>query len=262
MPIRSPTRGRDHRPVEPTCVGDHPDTDAAARPGVGEPLRVGSFRFWFVDQRWEWSDEVSRMHGYEPGSVVPTTELVLSHKHPDDRTPVQELLNRAWHSGRSFSSRHRLLDTAGDVHKVIVVADRTVDEDGAVVGTAGYYIDLTATLHENRQEVLDEALPKVVESRAAIEQAKGALMLVYGISTEQAFHLLRWRSQQTNTKVRVLAEQLVAEFHTLTVSGALRSEFDHLFLTVHQRIPPSTPHNGATTDAIDDRQQVPLKMLL
>ena len=90
------------------------------------------------------------MHGYVPGSVVPTTELVLSHKHPEDRTPVQELLDRARHSGRSFSSRHRL-DTAGKVHNVIVVADRMVDEAGAVVGTAGYYIDLTATLDENRQ---------------------------------------------------------------------------------------------------------------
>lgn len=96
------------------------------------------------------------MHGYVPGSVVPTTELVLSHKHPEDRTPVQELLDRARHSGRSFSSRHRLLDTAGKVHNVIVGADRMVDEAGAVVGTAGYYIDLTATLDENRQEVLDE----------------------------------------------------------------------------------------------------------
>ena len=34
---------------------------------------------------------------------------------------------------------------------LIVVADRMVDEAGAVVGTAGYYIDLTATLDENRQ---------------------------------------------------------------------------------------------------------------
>ena len=96
------------------------------------------------------------MHGYVPGSVVPTTELVLSHKHPEDRTPVQELLDRARHSGRSFSSRHRLLDTAGKVHNVIVVADRMVDEAGAVVGKAGSYIDLTATLDENRQEVLDD----------------------------------------------------------------------------------------------------------
>ncbi|ETW21797.1 hypothetical protein MGAST_23670 [Mycobacterium gastri 'Wayne'] len=64
------------------------------------------------------------MHGYEPGSVVPTTKLLLSHKHPDDRAHVQDLL-------------------------------------------------------------------------------------VYRVSAEQAFRVLQWRSQETNTKVRALAKQLV-----------------------------------------------------
>src|SRR5690242_21743972 len=69
------------------------------------PLDAGAFRFFFVGQRWEWSDEVARMHGYEPGTVVPTTELLLSHKHPDDRQHVQDLLDHALHHGGSFSSR-------------------------------------------------------------------------------------------------------------------------------------------------------------
>ena len=62
-------------------------------------LQVGEFRFWFLPQRWEWSDEVALMHGYAPGTVTPTTELLLSHKHPEDRQHVQELLDRALHSG-------------------------------------------------------------------------------------------------------------------------------------------------------------------
>ncbi|HEY4792790.1 MAG TPA: PAS domain-containing protein, partial [Mycobacterium sp.] len=111
---------------------------------------VGAFRFWFVGQRWEWSDELARMHGYEPGTVEPTTELLLSHKHPDDRGHVQDLLDRALLSQGSFSSRHRFVDTAGTVHEAIVVADRMSDETGAVVGTVGYYLDLTATFVETR----------------------------------------------------------------------------------------------------------------
>ena len=124
------------------------------------------------------------MHGYEPGSVVPTTRLVLSHKHPDDREAVQDLLDRALHSGGSFFSRHRICDTAGDEHSVIVVADRMLDETGAVVGTSGYYVDVTEALQESRQDVFDETLPKVVEARAEIEQAKGALRVVYGINDD------------------------------------------------------------------------------
>ena len=229
-----------HRPPE---RGHHQADDEVAG---GEHLRVGSFRFWFVGERWEWSDEVARMHGYQPGSVVPTTELLLSHKHPDDRVHVQDLLDHALHSGESFSSRHRFLDTTGKVHDVIVVGDRMLDDTGAVVGTAGYYIDLTDTFDETRKEALDESLPGLFEHRAEIEQAKGALMIVYRITADQAFRVLRWRSQETNVKLRVLAAQLIAELGTLPApSLPVQSAFDHLLLTIHQRIPDQPPAGGA-----------------
>ena len=32
--------------------------------------RVGWFRFHFDEDRWEWSPEVEKMHGYLPGSVT------------------------------------------------------------------------------------------------------------------------------------------------------------------------------------------------
>jgi len=57
-------------------------------PTVGpEPLLAGWFRFYFAnegEERWEWSPETARIHGYEPGTVTPTTDLVMSHKHPED----------------------------------------------------------------------------------------------------------------------------------------------------------------------------------
>jgi len=206
--------------------------------GSDEPLNVGAFRFWFVGQRWEWSDEVARMHGYEPGTVEPTTELLLSHKHPDDRRHVQELLDHALHHGGSFSSRHRFIDTAGREHTVIVLADRMQDGNGAVVGTEGFYVDLTEQVDQSRNIVLDAVLPELFESRAAIEQAKGALMVVYRIDADQAFAMLQWRSQETNTKLRALAAQVVAELDTVQYqSDNLRRQFDHLLLTVHTRVP-------------------------
>ena len=211
------------------------DPDAVA--GAVTNLNVGSFRFWFVGQRWEWSDEVARMHGYEPGSVVPTTELLLSHKHPDDRQHVQDQLDHLLHFGGSFSSRHRFIDTAGREHTVIVLADRMLDDSGALVGSEGYYIDLTDTFDQTRRQVLDDSLPELFEARAAIEQAKGALMLVYRITAEQAFEVLLWRSQTTNTKLRALAAQIVAELNSVRFqSDNLRRQFDHLVLTVHERV--------------------------
>ncbi|MBP2325773.1 GAF domain-containing protein [Kibdelosporangium banguiense] len=47
-------------------------------------------------------------------------------------------------------------------------------------------------------------------SRAEIEQAKGVLMAVHGITAEEAFDKLVAQSQRTNTKLIVIARQLLA----------------------------------------------------
>lgn len=204
----------------------------------GTPQRVGWFRFYFADQRWEWSPQVQRMHGYEPGTVQPTTELVLSHKHPDDYGQVAATLEEIRRTSGAFSTRHRIVDTRGDVHYVVVVGDQLIN-DGAVIGTHGFYVDVTPTVSQEKQELLNEAVAEIAESRSAIEQVKGMLMVVYRINADSAFELLRWRSQETNIKLRVLAEQIAADFLALEYDEALppRGAYDHLLLTAHTRVP-------------------------
>jgi PAS domain S-box-containing protein len=172
--------------------------------GAGESQRIGKFNFYIDGQRWEWSEYVERLHGYEPGTVRPTTELLLSHQHPEDRQQVAAVLDRVA-EGEPFSSRHRIVDTAGRTHWVIVVGDRMLDEAGKIVGTSGFYVDFTDTL----QSDISAAVSKVAEARAEIEQAKGLLMAAYGISADRAFDILVWRSQETNIKVRKIAHRFI-----------------------------------------------------
>lgn len=205
----------------------------------GAPQRVGWFRFHFADQRWEWSPQVQQMHGYQPGTVVPTTELVLSHKHPDDYGPVAATLAEIRRTSGAFSTRHRIVDTRGEVHSVVVIGDQLCDDSGAVIGTHGFYVDVTPSLREEKQELLNEAVAEIAESRSAIDQAKGMLMLVYRITEDTAFELLRWRSQETNVKLRVLAEQIIRDFLALEYDETLpeRGNYDRLLLTAHTRLP-------------------------
>jgi PAS domain S-box-containing protein len=195
--------------------------------GQGDPQRVGRFRFFLDGQRWEWSDPVARMHGYEPGAVVPDTELLLEHKHPDDREHVGAILDRVRH-GEPFSSRHRIIDTHGHTHWVVVVGDRMVDAAGVLVGTSGFYVDVTASL----QSDLSTAVSEISASRAEIEQAKGVLMLVYGISAERAFDVLVWRSQETNIKVRELSRAFSAAVAQLQLAPKTVKQVDRILLTL------------------------------
>ena len=54
-------------------------------------------------------------------------------------------------------------------------------------------------------------LQAALTSRAVIEQAKGILIARHAVSPEDAFDLLRERSQQANRKLRVIAQELVEE---------------------------------------------------
>jgi fructose-specific component phosphotransferase system IIB-like protein len=204
----------------------------------GEPQRVGWFRFYFADERWEWSPQVQRMHGYEPGTVEPTTDLVLSHKHPDDYGQVAATLEEIRRTAGAFSTRHRIIDTQGEVHDVVVVGDQIFDDAGAVIGTHGFYVDVTPSMQEAHQERVSEAVAEIAEARSGIEQAKGMLMLVYRITADSAFELLKWRSQETNTKLRLLAEQIVKDFLALSYDDVLpaRAVYDRLLLTAHLRV--------------------------
>lgn len=193
--------------------------------GGGAAQRIGRFKFFLADQRWVWSDAVARMHGYQPGQVQPTTELLLSHKHPDDRAKVAELLQQV-QKGGLFSSRHRIIDVSGTTHWIVVVSDHMTDSAGQLIGTQGYYIDVTTGL----QSDLTTEMAKVIESRQIIDQAKGVLMAAYGIDADRAFEVLTWRSSATQRKVKDVAAQfmkaLVHEGLTPDSVGII----DHLLL--------------------------------
>ena len=203
----------------------------------GEPQRVGWFRLYFDDERWEWSPEVERMHGYEPGTVQPTTALVLSHKHPEDYEQVASTLDEIRRTREPFSTRHRIIDVQGRTREVVVVAGHLRNDTGEAIGTDGFYVDVTRSTEEH-QTTITEAVAEIAKHRSTIEQAKGVLMVVYGIDADVAFDILKWRSQESNIKLRLLAERLMSQFQSLRYDEAppRRSTFDHILMTVAQRV--------------------------
>jgi hypothetical protein len=82
------------------------------------------------------------------------------------------------------------------------------------------------------------AASAMAEHRAAIERAKGMLMLVYRVDAVAAFELLKWRASEAKIKLRIFAERLLADFTELYYEETLppRSTFDHVLLTVQQRV--------------------------
>src|ERR1700751_5534297 len=114
---------------------------------------------------------------------------MLSHKHPEDRDQIAQTLDSIRRTGQPLSSRHRIIDTSGKVRSVIVVGDKLHDEHGRIVGTQGFYIDTTPDERE-QQDQMTAQLAAIAENRALIEQAKGVLIVFFGIEPNRAFEIL------------------------------------------------------------------------
>ena len=185
----------------------------------GSPQRVGWFRFYFADERWEWSEQVQLMHGYEPGTVTPTTRSWCCP------TNIQTTTFRSRHpwTRSGAATGHLAPATASStpeqvVHDVVVIGDRSTTTTASVVGTHGFYVDVTPT-ERAREDLVNAAVAEIAENRATIEQAKGMLMLIYRIDDDSAFELMKWRSQETNVKLRILADQVLCRLRAADLRG-------------------------------------------
>jgi hypothetical protein len=83
-------------------------------------------------------------------------------------------------------------------------------------------------------------------TRATIEQAKGALMITYGLNEDEAFTLLRWHSQHNNIKLRDIATAITDHTNDpgiadLTADGKITEILAHL-------TNPATPATGDTSE--------------
>lgn len=173
---------------------------------IGRLHPAGEFTYDRREDRWEWSEEMYRIHGFEPGEVVPTTELVLRHKEPRGGRVERDQVLRAVEAAKPTAFWHRIVDAAGRVRSVVTVWKGTRDESGAVVAVRGYMMDVTSGVRHDASSAVSAAF----EHRGVIDQAKGMLMLVHGISADAAFGMLQKASCETNTKLYLLAERLVA----------------------------------------------------
>ena len=197
----------------------------------GAPQLVGTFEYRYDTGTWSWSDTVARLHGYEPGTVEPTTELVLSHKHPDDLAASEGIAEAVQpHPSAAATASVRV---SGEIRRVVVVGTAVFGEDDEAVATRGFYIDVTEAADADVQGAIGEELREIMARRELIEQAKGILMVLYRIDSDAAFGILRWRSQQLNLKVHTVAERLVSRLPSLLdIPLTERSRADHYLMTL------------------------------
>ncbi|UOY00057.1 PAS and ANTAR domain-containing protein [Blastococcus sp. PRF04-17] len=215
------------------------------RPGSVPPapvLSTGRYRFDRRSDTWWWSPEMFTLHGLPPGSPQPDAESCLRHHLADDRSRVVRALSAACSSGRAFVLESRIVGADGSHRTVLLTGEPRVDPATGAMAVEGTCIDLTGCRAPGSDAERIQALQTEVQqlkaamaSRAAIEQAKGVLMLLTNCGDEVAFQLLAHISSHTHRKVRDVAT-------VITESAAGRSRLpDDVRAIIRDACPPSQP---------------------
>jgi hypothetical protein len=235
----------------------HRSTASTARPAPQQARTAtaarrlaGRFRYDRRAGTWSWSPEMAVLLNLARNGAHPCTELLVRSLHPGDRPRVLDALAGACTAGRPFALRVRLGGRSGGERPAVLVGEPVVDAVGAVDVLEGLLVEVPpepappapapgadeddGRVHALETEVMQ--LRTAMSSRAAIEQAKGILMLLTSCGEQVAFDLLAHISSNSHRKVRDVA---VAIVESAAGHAALPADIQ----TLMRDVCPPRPHH-------------------
>ena len=113
---------------------------------LAEAQRIGHIGHWRIPaDTWiaEWSDELWRICGLEPGSAELTREFTTGLIHPDDRATVLEFRLKTEQEPAPYSLNYRIVRPDGEIRYVEVRIQPETDSAGRLVSYFGVTHDIT-----------------------------------------------------------------------------------------------------------------------
>jgi len=158
------TSARDDRP-DITAARDETEELRTRGARLRAAQELTGLAWWTMDAttgRKEWSDEMFRLVGLEPGPVAPHHSAFLEMIHPEDRAAATPPPGTFWALGKGTRDVFRVVHPDGSIHHLQAWTDVESDEDGKVLHVRGATIDVTAR---------EEALAALSVNRASLAAA-------------------------------------------------------------------------------------------
>jgi len=150
-----------------------------------EAQRIAHLGHWNWDIQTgglEWSDEVFRIFGYEPGAIDVTYDTFLEKVHPEDRHKVQEAVARALEDRKSYYVEHRVVRADGEVRVVEERGEVITNRSGELVRMVGTVLDIT------ERKKIERELDRERELLQKMFDAIPVMITMYDPNLEQ-FHV-------------------------------------------------------------------------
>ena len=143
--------------------------------------RVGSWEWDIPANVVWWSDELYRIYGLEPRSLVPSYEDFLERVHPGDRASVDARNQKAFADHQPFEDVKRIVRDDG--REILMRTQGAVlcDDDGRPLRMVGICEDVTeAETRRRAGEINDEVIQALVVAgfhldRGEVDRARAAI---------------------------------------------------------------------------------------
>ncbi len=188
-------------------------------------LRANGMGLWVWDSQHDivqWSEEVYRIAGREPGSVKPATETWLSFVHPEDLAEVRAAVMEA-RVATEYRQQHRILWPDGTVRWVESQGKSQRDVEGNVTRISGVLADITnrklseeAMLRAEKLAVAGRLAASVAhEINNPLEAVANLLYLIAHAETMEAAHTQAQQALEELMRVSLITQQTL-KFHRQT----------------------------------------------
>jgi PAS domain S-box-containing protein len=186
-------------------------------------LRANGMGLWVWDLQEgtvQWSDEVYRIVGREPGSVESTLETWLKFIHPEDVAGVHNAVMQTRESGKEYHQQYRVVWPDGAVRWLESQGKCQRDSERKVTRVVGVLADVTSRKHS--EEAMLRAEKLAVAGRLAASVAheinnplEAVANLLYLISHSESIEAARPHAQQAlDELMRIsLITQQTLKFH-------------------------------------------------
>lgn len=195
--------------------------------------QLGSWQLDHTTGHLDWSTEVFRIFGIDPGEFAATYEAFLAVTHPDDVEMVDEVYTRSLRDGSPYDLAHRVLRLDGSVVWVHERAVHEYDDEGRPLRSNGSVQDITQQRLADERSRTVAALESLGRITGELAHDVGNLLHVITASVETGADLVQ--SELSADRAQPVLDTLALAIEACRRGGELTSRL----LAVARRQPLS-----------------------
>jgi PAS domain S-box-containing protein len=115
-----------------------------------------------------WSEEASRIWGFDPLQGIPSREAVWQRIHPDDRDGVNENIEHGVREKRSFANEFRIMLPDGTIKHIESINHPVFSASGELLEIVGTTMDVTE--RKRAEDALREREAQLAEARRELRR--------------------------------------------------------------------------------------------